>query len=412
METDRAGEKVLRMRLSMILIGMACVGAAAASSSGHAPVPNVGRDADSLVVVTWNVEWFGHAGYPPANDALQIINVAEVLRATRADVYALQEIASEGAFHQLLTMLGSPYVGILSSSGSPQRLAFVYNADVLRGVQVLDREFTPHSHSFANRLPLILHGKPGVGDQEVPWTFITVHMKAFFDADSRARRALAAVALKEYTDSRVARSRLVVLGDFNDDFTYSIGGGESPYASLLLDTIRYYVPTATLSVANGYTYCGNADCTSGSVIDHVLTGRNLEPYVSGIERMENLLSTVPAFVSTTSDHLPLRVAFHLARSHGPPAAGIGRQAIVMGPPFPHPFGARLTVPIEVASSGWMDLAAIDLLGRTQSLLNATLWLEAGGHHVTVDTRHLAPGPRVLCAIIMSERTCRTVVKVR
>lgn len=378
------------------------------------PVRSAGEafTTDSLVVVTWNVEWFGHPGYPPENDALQIINVADVIRGLQAHLYALQEIASAAAFQQLLSLLGHPYAGLLSDSGASQRLAFVYDSEVFRVEWSTDQEFSAHAHSFAGRLPLVLRAQPKIGTQDQTWTFVTVHMKAFFDADSRARRAMAGTALKEYTDQIAMWSPLVVLGDFNDDFEYSLGGGPSPYAAILFDSSRYFVPTLDLSRADEYTFCADSDCGSGSVIDHVVTSRRLAHHVIGVGRATEVLQEVASFVATTSDHLPVRVVFHVSRSNSSvPGKSPTAATIRVRTPHPNPAETFVIVPIELTASAEIKIEAIDVIGRSRTLRPESSF-DAGYHHLPLSMDGLSSGPWIICASTQIERSCSVVSKVR
>jgi endonuclease/exonuclease/phosphatase family metal-dependent hydrolase len=292
------------------LSGAAGEGVPAPSSPG---IPARGSEAH-LDVASWNIEWFGSAGNGPSDEALQLARAAAVIRGIDADVWGLAEIADEAAWRGLVAALPA-YHGLLVSErsvrGGPaayhrgeQKLAVLVKRDVatLLGARVV---LARHERTFAGRPPLEARLRLTATGEEL--VVIVVHMKAFADRASWARREAAAALLHTYLDTEHPTRRVLVIGDWNDDVDRSIVRGlPTPYASLVRDP-RYRFVTAPLSARRVSSTAGYAE-----LVDHHLASDEMAalevPGSAAVYRLERFL---PDFARTTSDHYPVLSHYRL-----------------------------------------------------------------------------------------------------
>ena len=106
------------MRISRIIIIVLLIFLSAVSGCRKVPEPPIPDNSDdfkpcipypgtaeTLDIVTFNVETF------PINGYTSIVTLASLLNAIDADVYALQEVASESGFNQLVGLMPG-YTGL------------------------------------------------------------------------------------------------------------------------------------------------------------------------------------------------------------------------------------------------------------------------------------------------------------
>ena len=68
----------------------------------------------SFKVATWNTEWLSCSRYSPDDDALQVKNVAAVIKALSPDLIAIQEVGTSSSYatvDTLVSLLGSQWAG-------------------------------------------------------------------------------------------------------------------------------------------------------------------------------------------------------------------------------------------------------------------------------------------------------------
>lgn len=334
-------------------------------------IPPVGAEA-TLDVASWNVEWFGSEHNGPDDDAAQLGYVADVIAASGIDLWALQEISDVPTFDALLAALGADYAGALATNSGQQRIGFVYHRETIRARSV-QHLFEDQEYAFAYRPPLQLEAEVVLADTSFVAKFVVVHMKAFGDRTSYERRVDAARLLKNRFDFFEASTPLLLLGDYNDELLASTyAGARSPFAPFLEDPDDYAALTLPIERANRATYCGGSPlCSGNSTIDHIIaTDEFARAFVSGsADRYEALLTAVPNYTTSTSDHLPVvaRFAWGTTVSVERPAALDAAPA-----PYPSPFTDALTVPYALDAPGAVTLSVYDLLGRevARSVLGA------------------------------------------
>ena len=261
----------------------------------------------TMDIGSWNIKQFQNADP-------QMANVVATMQQSGVDIWGLQEVTSAAVLDALLTRLGDEWDGRLASSTN-LFTAFVFKRDVI-SVRSAGPMFTggQFSNEFAGRPPLVMEADVTLSDTTVTVLFVTVHMKCCSDSSSYDRRSGASSALKNRLDFLHGTDRIVVLGDFNDETDRSITAGRSsPYANFVAD------PEYDFLIADGNvgTYCGsNSSCRTGSTIDNILISSELSATVvaNSADRFAELLTEVPSYVSSTSDHLPVVARFSFASS--------------------------------------------------------------------------------------------------
>lgn len=267
-------------------------------------VTRVGSVA-TLDVGAWNVEQF------QASDP-QMANVVATMEQAGVDVWALQEVTSSGVLDNLLSRLGDGWDGRISSS-SNLRMAFVFRTDVI-SIRSVGPMFSggQFNYEFAGRPPLVMDANVTIGDSTLQVLFVTIHMKCCSDGTSYDRRASASTAMKNRLDFLHADERIIVLGDFNDETENSITfGRDSPFANFVSD------PEYDFLITDGVvgTFCGSSSsCRTGSTIDNILVSSELmaDVVAGSADRFDELLTELPNYVNSTSDHLPVLARFEFA----------------------------------------------------------------------------------------------------
>ena len=372
-------------------------------------VPARGTDA-TFDVATWNLEFFGDPMEGP-NDDFQFRYVRAVVEQAGIDVWAFQEVSDGDDFGRLrdsLALAGfdaalGPNVSTPNSSFD-QKLAFVWDTSVLTGVttRTLFEGESGASFEFAGRLPFELTATATVGGEAREVRIIGFHAKANTSsascdiACSYERRVDAAARLKAYADGLLAKDLpVVILGDFNDLLTGSVRGTTfaSPYRPFV-DDADYGAATLATEDAGLATFCGSDnDCGGSSTIDHVLYSAETLGFVPDAanpqrQRYGELLTALPQYTNTTSDHLPALANLVLT---GPVDGASGPEAgpVALLPSAPSPFRSATRLRFRLAAPAAVALDVFDVTGRRVASVAGPYG--AGEHAVTLDGSALAPG---------------------
>ena len=273
----------------------------------------------TLDIVEWNIEWFGHTGFGPADEALQLENVRDVIQGTDADIWAIVEGVNTPHWNNLKAQLPA-YAGFLANDAlvtqgssyyttSEQKVGILYKTSVA-SVDSAKLILTNQEYNFGGRPPLEV--KLTVTDGGVTTSFVLIifHAKAMADADSYNRRTLAASALKSYLDSTYPTERVIVAGDFNDDLDVSImgGGAASPYKSFVDDAADYFFPTKVFTD----TGVGTSSSSSTPIDHHMITNEVKPLYVAGSAEVYKVNAYISQYNDTTSDHYPVLTRYSLS----------------------------------------------------------------------------------------------------
>ena len=259
----------------------------------------------------WNIEHFNSR----ISDR-RVHDVAGVLHRLNMDIMGLTEV-EEGALNRLvgeLSDLGMDADFVVEDVRGGQDIAALYDRStttVRRRRDLNDRHrrrldaTTAQGRSAFPRHPLFAHCrvKPHVGD-EVEFLMIVVHLKAFGDAQSRARRRLAAEMLDEIIeDIRENESLPVVLGgDFNELLSNDVLSSlhDSP------DMFALTADDASGSDPGAISFVGRRH---RSLIDHIVVSSDvglgqIQGDDAAIVRLDR---TVSSFADHISDHVPVVV---------------------------------------------------------------------------------------------------------
>lgn len=357
-------------------------------------IPAVGTD-ETFNVATWNIEHFGNPSDGPNNTALQFQNVLGVMQQANVHLWAVQEIYSPESFENLVAELGESWAGFRQDDMTSFNVGygFIYRTDIVEPLNIAP-VLVSSAYEFGFRPPLLMRANITLpsGATIDGIRIITMHAKCCGTFTDWERRRDASEALKSFVDNLVAANfPTIILGDLNDRLRVSISGNRpSPYTNFRTDENRYFFSTLALEDAGVYSYCSNNPCTNGTMLDHILlTTPILEHYEeSSTARYDALLTNIPNYRSTTSDHLPITARFDIKTSstEGP------SRPIVFGleAPYPNPFLETVTIVYSLETSSNVRLEVFDLLGRrVQTVTQSTQ--SAGRYETTVNGADLAPG---------------------
>ena len=261
----------------------------------------------------WNIEHFNNSV-----NASRVSSVADVCERLLMDALGLVEVQS-GALDRLIVELGErglSYDYKLVNSPGSQDLAILYDRETTKvrlRHDLLD-PFDTASHLKAKtaagnsafpRKPLLAEVEVSSDDtSKEPQKFLmlVIHLKAFGDAESKARRKLAAKVLEEMMVAiRDSEALPVILGgDFNDLIT---GNALAPLRDST-DIFSMTVDDATGGDPGAITYVGNSH---RSLIDHIVVSGDVEPGpIFGddvaIVRLDRVINQ---FSQNVSDHIPV-----------------------------------------------------------------------------------------------------------
>jgi endonuclease/exonuclease/phosphatase family metal-dependent hydrolase len=274
--------------------------------------------AQTLDMVTWNLEWFGDATNGPTDETLQRNNIKTVIEQIDADLYCLQEVTNQNGlnnFQALVTDLAPlGYTGVRvthsSSFGDAQQArAFIYKTSVFSNVTT---QVLPLTGFVDNRQPVLFKGDATIEGTTKTVNVINIHAKATATGTETAdftTRQSNSVALKTYLDANLGTQNVVFLGDFNDDLDVSVvTPNPSPYKNFVDDVAGYATPSKTeLSDKNITTFIGRTE-----PIDHIVLSNEMSALMyAGSLRREDYTSVITNYANTTSDHYPVSVRFQL-----------------------------------------------------------------------------------------------------
>jgi endonuclease/exonuclease/phosphatase family metal-dependent hydrolase len=164
-------------------------------------------------IVTWNIENF------PKEDMITANYVVQIILAIDADVLALQEIESSGYFDYVVLQLNEDdSLNIweeyrANSAYYDINLAYIYKCDFVE-VDSIYEIYQDDWYAFPRR-PLVF--ELTYGEQEL--VIIDNHLKAGGDPEDEDRRKLASQKLQLYIEDNFIDSKVIIVGDLNDNIT-------------------------------------------------------------------------------------------------------------------------------------------------------------------------------------------------
>jgi endonuclease/exonuclease/phosphatase family metal-dependent hydrolase len=275
--------------------------------------------AQTLDVVTWNVEWFGDNTNGPTNETLQRNNIKTVIQQIDADIYCLQEVTNQNGENSFQTLvnelqpLGYTGVRVTHNSGfgdAQQARAFIYKSAIFSNVTTSVLSSTEAGSGWVdNRAPAMLKGDVTIEGTTKTFYFVSTHAKAGSTTGDFTQRQNNAVSLKTYLDGTRGADNVFFLGDFNDDLDVSIvTPNVSPYKNFVDDVTGYATPSKTaLSDNNVTTFIG-----STTPIDHIILSNEVNAmyYANSLKR-EDYTTLITDYANTTSDHYPVSARFQI-----------------------------------------------------------------------------------------------------
>ena len=257
-------------------------------------------------VGVWNIEHFNNQV-----SSQRIGAVADVLARLSMDVMGLTEV-ERGALDRLRNAMGSRGFSLgfeVSESAGSQDIAVMFDRETTR-VQVRNDIATRNAQRLSARTatggtafprrPMFAECR--VGEQEgklAHFILIVVHLKAFGDAQSRARRRLAAQMLAEIIENIRERENLPVVigGDFNDRIDTSV-------LANLRESPDLFALTVDDAGTDAVSFVGDSH---RSLIDHILVSRDVRlGEISGDDAaIVRLDKSVQSFAARVSDHVPV-----------------------------------------------------------------------------------------------------------
>ncbi len=162
-------------------------------------------------IVTWNIENF------PKEDMSTADYVVQIIMAIDADVFALQEIESNGYFDYVVSQLNeedtlSTWDGYRANGAAYDiNLAYIYKSDF---IQLNDIYEIYEDDWFAfPRSPVVF--ELTYEDEEL--VIINNHLKSGGGTEDEERRQEACQKLQLFIDSTLFDAQVILLGDLNDD---------------------------------------------------------------------------------------------------------------------------------------------------------------------------------------------------
>jgi endonuclease/exonuclease/phosphatase family metal-dependent hydrolase len=254
----------------------------------------------------WNIEHFNNS---VSQDRIQ--DVADVVNRMSLDVLGLVEVEA-GALDRLVAELATRGDGVgyvYKDVRWSQDLAVLFdqdtsnvtlNEDIPRRHRRRLAQRTASGKTAFPRAPLFAHCSVSEGNRSpIEFIMIVVHLKAFGDAQSRARRRLAAKILREIIeDIRVTEQLPVVLGgDFNERLDTDVLNSLSTSPDL-------FSLTADDATTDAISYIGDSH---RSLIDHIMVSNDVRTGdISGDDAaIVRLDRSIRDFSSSVSDHVPV-----------------------------------------------------------------------------------------------------------
>ena len=188
---------------------------------------------NTLDIATWNIEWF------PKNGQITIDKVTEIINQLNLDIIAIQEVDGIEEFQQMINFLPS-FNGYYESVWFAG-LAFIYNNLTITINNSYEIYTTSPYWSPFPRSPMLLD----IDYNGENYIIINNHFKCCGDgildindnSDEENRRFIAINLLKEYIDNNFSESKVIVLGDLNDDIAES--DDNNVFQNILNDSLNF-----------------------------------------------------------------------------------------------------------------------------------------------------------------------------
>lgn len=243
-------------------------------------------DPERIEIVTWNIRNF------PRSD-VTVERLAELISIQQADIYCIQEVMDYDAILELLSLIEG-YEVVHSQRSRYMGMATLYQSAEFTILNTREL-FLENLYPFASRPPL----KTLIRRGDFQFELINLHMKCC--DDGIARREEACEILYEYLTTE-ADSNIIVVGDWNDDF--STATGRRTMKAFLENPQQFRYVTEELAFHSENIW--DSYPSWPSFLDHILIGKALfdedESATSATLRLDKVISD---YFTVFSDHRPV-----------------------------------------------------------------------------------------------------------
>ena len=288
------------------LLGFFDLEGVAETDNREVEIPTFSGTTDFADIGFWNIEHFNRSISDERAE-----RVAEVLNNLSLDVIGLVEVekpALKRLVSKMKTLGNSMGYKVLEGQNSQDQCVLfdqeTSEVELAEGIakryKTLLEYKTPSGRSAFLRAPLFARCRIFEDNTNpVEFIMIVVHLKAFGDPQSRARRRLAAKILaKIIAEIRETENLPVILGgDFNEQLNNDV-------LTTLKETPDLFALTADDAISGAASYIGGS---SKSLIDHIVVSKdlNLDQISSDDAAVVRLDKGVRNISSTASDRIPI-----------------------------------------------------------------------------------------------------------
>jgi len=265
-------------------------------------IPYPGTD-ETLDIVTFNVETMPLDPSSGRENYTRVMMIASLLNSINADVYALQEVATESGFEQLVKLMPD-YKGIyyLTDEGE-WNLAYIYKpSEVTVDESATRLLFADNAAYLRPAFEIkINHIPTGISTY-----IINNHFKCCGDGESLRRQE--SQIMKDYLDNSRSGNAVIVLGDMNDEITGTTSS-TNPFLNFINDPDNYKF--ADMEIAKGNMLWWSYP-SYPSHIDHILITNELFANVDTTV----VYKAAPCYSDYTdiiSDHRPVGIRLSATR---------------------------------------------------------------------------------------------------
>jgi len=262
---------------------------------------------DRFEIATWNL-----LNYPTAGNTT-IDKLAVLIDNLDIDMIAVQEVGSISAFDSLLSKLPG-WNGRLSpdvySPGNYQKTGIIYKSgfiSVSKNISLTINDTTENGSWAFPRPPLSAFVQVKDKNRTIyEFNLIVLHMKAYGDPESEARRALACELLHNYINAEISGGSdpdFIILGDWNDELDDP--ESSNVFLPFLNDSSNYLF--LTNQIVDEVSYISSS---FQSMIDHILiTKDSFEEFGTGEISVLYLDEEYQSYTQYISDHRPVMAVF-------------------------------------------------------------------------------------------------------
>ncbi len=269
---------------------------------------NLSFGTDStLDIISWNVENF------PKNGSTSVNSLSQAIEALDADIYAFQEIGDTDEFISIMN--GMPQYEYSIGDWYYTALVIVYKPAIIQNANLHEIYTSSAYWNPFPRSPFVIEFTSMGYDYAV----INNHLKCCGDGyleldnedDEEYRRYLACSLLKQYIDDNLNNSRVLLVGDLNDELDDN--ASNNVFQSFINDASNFRFDD--MDIANGddsnWSYPSYP-----SHLDHILISNELfniadhPASTCEVIKVDNIYSSWWDYDNNLSDHRPVGIKLY------------------------------------------------------------------------------------------------------